>query len=508
MKINLKPIITKDIEGMHPKNALSESDVYFAHLARKILSELSRNKLIDTDFSGWLRDISLKSAVYFEDVISGLGLFAGLRKMHGQMFGKKLPFFTLDSDYLDDEINIEDLQFLIWIIMQKSATETDNLRLLNIENPGIVTVASTVMNILEKEYETAPENEKLHDLLHEHAYSDFLEFRSILEWLHYDSYLSTTYPNWVIMDSFQLLIKQFADRIPQLREQFEHSWRLNHIFWAGCTPLTVKAVDWWKAITGNREILNILNAMEYRAMSYYRIKKFKDATVKVSPLLNDMETLDVDCNSFKGKSEGKGKKSIYVSLVKFKDLWQANGLMSFGSDDGEVLKAEKEKEEKAEKDRQNILFTYEQMMERTKNRPLVFFKTFDKWLDFWEWAFPSMNNFEEIHTDEMKAKKNLAVFVNQTSGVTAIPDVAQIIKTPDNKLYDRKVAEEQGIALLCGTIQAPLELLEYVIENNMLPDVKINSPKGEAYSRQLVPDDMRFIVRFFQPELFNKSCLV
>ena len=506
MKTNYKPITTKDIEDMHPKNVLSESDVYFAHLARKILSELSRNKLIDADFSGCLRDISLKLTAYFEDLISGLGLFAGLRKMHGQMFGKKLPFFTLGNDYLDDEINIEDLQFLIWIIMQKPANEIDNFRLLNVEKSEIVTVASTVMNILEKEYETAPENEKLHNMLHEHVYSDFSEFRSILEWLYYGSYLSTTHPNLALLDEVKKLLKRFDDyHIPLVKEKFMSSWKLNRIFEPGCTPLTVKATDWWKAITGNSEILNILDKVEYRKTAYYKIKNLKDAAVKVSPLLNDMEMLDMDCNSFRGRTDGKGKKTIYTTLVKFKDLWQANGFMLFVDNESEILKGLKEKAEKEELDRQNILFTYEQMMDCTGNRPLLFFKTFDKWIDFWKQSFPYVRNIEEIHTDEMKAEKNLAVFVNQTSGVTAVPDAAPLIKAPDNKLYDRKVAEEQGIALLCGAIQTPLEMLEYVIENNMLPNVKLNSPKGEAHGRQLVQDNMRFIVRFFQPELFNNS---
>ena len=508
MKINFKPIIIKDIEKMHPIRVWSESDAYFVQLARKILNELNRKKIIGADFSGWLWDISLKSALYFEDVISRLGLFAGLRKMHTQMFGEKLPFFTLNSDYLDDEINREDLQFLIWTIMQESVNETDDIRFLNIENPGIVMIASTIMNILEEEYETAPENEKLHSLLHEHSYDNFFEFRAILSWLHYDSYLSMNYPNNAIADSWQELNNQSDEHLPMPKEQFLYSWKYNRIFWAACTPLAVKAADWWKAITVNKEILNILNAIEYRTHSFYKIKEFNDAVIKVSPLLSDTETLDVDCNSFEGRNEGKGKETVSAALVKFKDLWQVNGFMSFADADNDTLKAEKDEKEKDERMKDNVLFTYQEIMKHTDNKPLVFFKTFDEWADFWKRVFPNVKNFDDPQTGDIKDEENLALFTHQTAGTTTIPDIAHIIKRPDNKLYDREAAKEHGLALLCGTISVPLELLEYVIKNNLLPDVKLNSLKGEAHGRQLVQDNIWFIVRFFQPELFNKSCQI
>ncbi|MDR1610913.1 MAG: DUF3843 family protein [Candidatus Symbiothrix sp.] len=500
----MKTITTRDIEDMHPINVLSESDVYFAQLARKILNELRRNKLIVDNFSEWLRDISLKSVAYFEDVISGLGLFAGLRKMHGQMFGKKLPFLTFGSDYLDDEINIEDLQFLIWTIIQESVNESDDMQFLNVENPGIRLIASMIINILEEEYETAPENEKLHYWLHEYSYDDFFKFRTLLSWLHYDSYLSMNYPNKAIESSLQELKKRPGNNLPISKEQFLYFLKSNRIFFAVCTPLAVKATDWWKAITVNEEIINILNATEYRPHSFYRIKESNDTVIKISPILNDMETLDMDCNSFEGKNDGKDKETIHTALVKFKDLWQVNGFMLFADGADDKIKTEKTEKEKDEKKKDGILFTYEKIMKHTKNKPLVFFKTFNEWFDFWTTVFPDLPNKDDLYkTSPLKNEENLGMFIHKTAGTFTIPCIARVIKTPNNKLYDKKMADKHGITLLCGLYSVPLELLEYIIKNNLLPDVKLNSLKGEAHGKWLVQDNMRFIIRFFQPELFN-----
>jgi hypothetical protein len=507
MKINFKPIITRNIENMHPVGVLSGSDAYFSHLARKILNELSRNKVLATNFSKWLRDISLISTAYFEDVVSGLGLFAGFRKIHGQISGKKLPFFTLDENYLDNEINIEDLQFLIWTIMQESVNEEAKAQFLSIENPGIMMIASIIMEVLEKEYETAPENEKLHDLLHGHIYDDFFEFRSLLAWLHYDSYLSMNYPNRAVETGWRELEKKSGSYLPMPQEQFIYSWKFNRIFSAVGTPLAVKATDWWKAITENEEILNILNTLEYRTHSHYRIKTNDGSLMEISPILNEEETLVVDCNSFQSNDEKKEKGTIFAALVKFKDLWQMNGFMSFSNDSDEVLKTEKEKEKKEKETKQKFLFTYEKFIKHTENKPFVFFKTFDEWIDFWKQVFPDVKDMSGMYTNEMKSGENFAMFIHPAIGTATIPDIALLIKMQGNELYDGKAAGEQGIALLCGVIPVPLELLEYVIENNLLPDAKLNSLTSVAHGKHLVQDNMWFIVRMFQPELFNDKMM-
>jgi len=50
----------------------------------------------------------------FEDVISDLGLWRVFRDEHERMYGKRLPFYDLPDDYFEEEINFEDVAFLIW----------------------------------------------------------------------------------------------------------------------------------------------------------------------------------------------------------------------------------------------------------------------------------------------------------------------------------------------------------------------------------------------------------
>jgi hypothetical protein len=81
-------------------------------------------------------------------------------------------------------------------------------------------------------------------------------------------------------------------------------------------------------------------------------------------------------------------------------------------------------------------------------------------------------------------------------------DLAKWIKDKNNPCYNKQSATDDSISLLCGGYNCQREFLEYLIQNNLIPDARINSLKGEEYGRKLLQDNLDFIVRFFQPELF------
>lgn len=111
-----------------------------------------------------------------------------------------------------------------------------------------------------------------------------------------------------------------------------------------------------------------------------------------------------------------------------------------------------------------------------------------------------------IKENSMIKAKNLVLFVTENDGMThTLANLAKMIKAPGNKLYDTEVAKEYGITLLTGVYSLPLEMFEYIIENRLIPDASINSLKGKAHGKKLVQDNLWFIVRFFQPELFGNK---
>jgi len=184
MKIKSNFISTLELRALHPNGVIADSDMYFASLANKIFRTLLNDKLIKRECDEYfLRQISLKSSSYLEDTVSQWGLFDGFRKLHSEICGKLMPFYNVDEEYYRDEINIEDVQFLVWSTFQEIINEKEEICFINPDNPMLMLMSSVIFDILDEEYEFTPENEKIYELLHKADLDDFIDFRQLLEWL-------------------------------------------------------------------------------------------------------------------------------------------------------------------------------------------------------------------------------------------------------------------------------------------------------------------------------------
>lgn len=94
-----------------------------------------------------------------------------------------------EEEYYQDEINIQDVLFIMWHHFQQSVYDKEALPPIF---DSIGTAALGVFTILDNEYENAPSNERLLyilcdiDIDEEHFY----DYRKILEWFHYDCYFN------------------------------------------------------------------------------------------------------------------------------------------------------------------------------------------------------------------------------------------------------------------------------------------------------------------------------
>ncbi|GHV09466.1 hypothetical protein FACS1894162_0020 [Bacteroidia bacterium] len=224
---------------------------------------------------------------------------------------------------------------------------------------------------------------------------------------------------------------------------------------------------------------------------------------KVRPIEEEDKILYLDASSVAGLDRNK---YIAASLVRFNNLWQVNGVAMFFSDE---INGKGKNTDEEDSNEENIRHTYEKIMKFTKNNPLMTFKNMDEYFVFWSKVFPNTPNIGEFAKDNpLKGAENLVLFAHEKRGTIILPDVGCWIKFPDNKLYNQEEASEYAVSLFFGSTPAPLCLISYLIENDMLPDIFLNSLRGKERGRQLVKENEWFIVRFFQPDLFipTKGC--
>lgn len=483
-----------------PMGIISKSDTYFLQLSNKILT-IIESKMSDEIISVEIkRKIAIRIASYFEDVISKFGLWQAFVNIHHRMYGKYLPFYKLsEDDYFPDEINQRDVQFLIWAYLQRENIDnSQDGKFINAENPLIELVSIEIYLVLDSEYETAPENESIFRMLYHTDYiSDFFYFREVLSWIHYDSYLSMTYPLNRMSDEIDdLENSKHEEFFRQNEEILEYTIEKSSIFNSNCSPLAIKAKDLLAELVENPEHKAIIKAVDYRNYGIFKIVSHDDKELRVKNENNPNEILSVSMDSMQNQPPLDTNNIITCGLVYFNGIWQVNGMASFGYDDG-ATKTEDKKELKLE----NAKFAYKATMKLTKNKPIQYFKNADGLRKFLLKLFPGSNP-ENLFPSDFESETNIVLFTHPELGIMYFPEIALYLKDKDNPCYNKSEAANKGIGILAGGYRAPKQLIDYIIENKLSVDFSVNSLHGQEHGRKIVQENIDFIVRFFQPEIF------
>lgn len=180
--MNKPQIYANEWLKLHPYNSMQPSDSYFVNLSNQLYHACTLT-LPDT----FRKKLSMYIAAYLEDQISGLKLWQSFTTEHQRLYGKRLPFYTLTTDYMADEINEEDIRFIIWNTWQK-VSEWHEQAYINPNEPSIKKQAEIFYALLEKAYEEAPENEILSDYFSRPG--NKMEADHKLTWLFGHTYLT------------------------------------------------------------------------------------------------------------------------------------------------------------------------------------------------------------------------------------------------------------------------------------------------------------------------------
>jgi len=490
-----KRIFQSEWHTTRPMGIISASDSYYLGLSNKILAIIESLSISDIFTEKSKRDISIKTTAYFEDVISGFGLWQAFINIHKELYGKYLPFFDLDDEeYFDDEINVEDIQFLVWAVLQRDDIENEIQRFLNPENPSLISLSEMIYDLLDDEFETAPENEKVCNYIHTvNHLDDILSTRDLLGWLHYNSYLSMSYP----LQNFQreiedLKLKKTDDFYRDNFDRLKYAIEKSAIFSKTCTPLAIHAKDWLAQIVAGTPKAKVYKAIDFRQINNYNIVAYNAETVTISNA--DNQNFQVSINSLSNPPSFIKEKSMMCSIVFFNGLWRVNGFASFFHEKAEFRKIE-EFNDPASKRK-----AYEQIMNIT-DKPICYCKNSQELVEVLMQIFPASDK-NKLLPDGFDELSNFVIFAHPEIGIGFFPDLAQHITDPNNPLFDKIINEQEGLGVLTGYYELPKQLLEYLIDNDLINEIHLNSLFGKEYGRNQIQDNLRFIVRFFQPNLF------
>jgi len=145
-------ITVKDYMERQPGNPrVAETDQFYLWIALRLA------KLWDE--SPWLReldeelrrDVVLAVTGYYQDVVADGGLWRSFTMLHNQRHGCPMPHYGRAIDYVDYELNRDDVRFVIWwTIVGESGDDLDP------HDVELEALATDFHMLLDEEYEQAP----------------------------------------------------------------------------------------------------------------------------------------------------------------------------------------------------------------------------------------------------------------------------------------------------------------------------------------------------------------
>ncbi|SHI58276.1 DUF3843 family protein [Bacteroides stercorirosoris] len=466
----------------------SASDTYYVKLANRIRDYIRFADLNDllTDFEQ--HNLAKLITFYFEDVISDVGIWRAFVTAHKEMYGKYLPFYNVDeSQYYADEINLEDICFLIWMGVQQYQKGV----FINPENPGLMQLADKLYALLDKEFENAPINTELVEKMYKSEW--FEDFYLLKDWcaqFYRSAYLLQDEREWDHQDEVD---EEFSEMLEDdnVRDYAVASYLAIN---SKIGPLALTVPEWAQYILKskgmNREA-ELLAGIKCLPYNLYLLKEH-DADVLVVESL-DGTVYTVDRSSMDSLQDDILEKhnALLTSLAFYdSDNWQVCGITSWVESSEVFYKMREEQEEEKASDRE----LYDKLLQVTGNYPLIYFAGCE---DLMQWLGKHIGFSPDfVPTERMENGRNIAVFILPDGQLSILPDGALYIKDERNPYYNPEQAKRQALKVIVEPSMTSKEMLYYLLERQMLPDAQINSLQGSERGRQLIQENIDFVARF------------
>lgn len=495
----MKKVYPAEWVSRHPYMQSDETDRYYAGLASQIGEMLCSKEIPDDIPAPAAREAGMLVAGWFEDIISETGIWQAFTTECKQRYGEFLPFYPIGSDYLQGEVNEEDIRFLLWHGLQ---TISQDGTVYNPENPGIAYAASRIYELLEKEYETAPANERLHDFLYgdSRGQDDFYLYRAKLEWFHLHSYFNPQNIAWL------------AANCENMAEEGEWDWE--------CDPgMVLYDIKIWQMFRGRLGLLGFTSP-EWLA----RAGRGKPGTeawqeVRMHPghfflylrqdagavYLKDLTGTDGEVLEVRKASLGDdaktgqwvaGRDVVSCRLVAYGGRWWQNGLMAV-LPEGRGRQEEEMQQERDQRSHVHERAVFQAFRKASGGKAFVICRDKEDLRGFLtrKLGYKLQENLALPQT--LDGRTGIVVTASPEGGLSFVPKGAECIASPDNPYYNKEKAGSDAIALCIGDKAITYELSCWLQDRKLIPDARLNSLKGEEHGRKLVRDNHQFLTDYF-----------
>lgn len=153
------PIFMKQWLAANKRTRILSGDQWYLDFAAKILPIVKQSPLFEGDDNAQ-KNAAISLCMYFQDVIARTGGWKIFSDTYHSLYNTYLPFYQLSDSYIPDEINPEDIAFVLWTLKSHPAlNEPDEYALHNPHDKSLSALAQEIYKLMDENFEEAPINE-------------------------------------------------------------------------------------------------------------------------------------------------------------------------------------------------------------------------------------------------------------------------------------------------------------------------------------------------------------
>ncbi|MDA3891499.1 MAG: DUF3843 family protein [Salinivirgaceae bacterium] len=513
---------------LKPYEKQVSTDSYYLKICNQLKNAIISNKhsfvlqrYLDNDE---INILSCFLTSYFEDLISETNIWNAFINHHTELYNKQLPFFNLDG-YFPEEINVQDVSFLIWYFMNTIQKD----KFIAPFNDFIYETALKIMDVFEEAWEYAPENETLKAIYTiDENETDFYIARNLIDTILFKTYLF--YPDTLLdlKDAEMEILEE--DEINENIVHYLNENRDQTIHREYTRLLSLKGKDWASKILGeNHPLSEWYPKMSQKIRGYFLYKGQDDNDIFIEHIASGKK-FNLTKKSFDhSKSLSQIDTIIYMGIAMWRDEWWFSGVFFTNDFNADLILDEKNSIES--RMAVNFLDHQEKDVEDLLEKQFIAFKSFAKGSQIAFVASSKVDDFvkgytehfnaslklskkekekakqsakddgffgtEDKHRDFTEVSESALVFFNPQSGAEVALAVNSAFPDKNNPFFNSNESEDHIMRLLLAE-ELSKELVMYCIDNYKSALPFFNEYEGEMYLK-----DIDFLLRFWKKNNYH-----
>jgi hypothetical protein len=469
------------------------TDKFYLTLVNEIIDRMQVLRLPVTIPDGFVKRFSLACAAYVCDFVNETHIWQSVRVLYNSMFGKCehdfLPFFdTTHDDYYTDDINIEDLKFVCWYTLCRFGQE--NGKIYSPLTDFIDACAALAYDVIITHIEYVPENQSMQTRIKAtFVKGDMYQVRAIAFWLVALNPLTAMPGEEDYYDRVRDVV--FSGHHDKINESMAAHQAQSHMAWTtriaplGCLPQKLLAE--MARQYGNSKLANDLDNLEFRSLALYTVERQDKKYFYVKSESNESMMIDkLSMMSTKGMSNAV---TLATELTKVGDVWMVNGIISSFDE-----KIEPQSQPVSTMTPQ-LKETLASVLKKNRGQKVFFCRNFQEISQI-----VGINVSSDVETHQKAS--NFLLMLSDSEPPQIAENKCHLFRSTKNPFYNAKCDRDRVGAESFDLITRgiPLDVMEYIIEQKLLPYARIYAHQGKRVGTAIVQDNMKFFASFYRAE--------